>query len=195
MRERSVLELGDDLFDDRVVAVGGIGVHDGQGRVRGERVMPPRGEQLALPGDRGGGVEPGYPAHHEPAGHLSSLGVGGERGEPRLSDLRLGHPPVLVLVPDGAGVLDRGPRAVIDGRDRFRDSRIHPRGHAELRLGLDDRRDHVLAIVGRVSPHHHLPARPGRPGRGDGVTDQARGTLPGHGVAPAQPRRGDHRRT
>lgn len=39
--------------------------------------------------DRCGGVEAGDAAHDEPALHLPHLGVGGERGEGSLGDLRL----------------------------------------------------------------------------------------------------------
>lgn len=54
MSERTALELGDDLLDDRVVAVGFVGVDDAQGGVGDERVVAPGVEELPLP--LGGGL-------------------------------------------------------------------------------------------------------------------------------------------
>ena len=48
-------------------------------------------------------------AHYQPAGDLPFLGVGGERGEVDLGDLRFGDPSVFALVPDRPGVPDRRP--------------------------------------------------------------------------------------
>ena len=112
--ERAVLQLGDNLLDDGVVAVGLVRGDGGQSAVGDERVMAPGGEQLVLPGAaRGRLLKAGDTAHDEPAVHCwAFLRVGAERGEgrfrrpaPRRPQLALG------LVPDCARVLDRGPRA------------------------------------------------------------------------------------
>ena len=82
------LELGDDLLDDRVVAVGGVGVNGAEGGVGDERVVAPGVEQLTLALGRCGGAQALHAAHHEAAGDLLVLGVGGERGEVDVGDLR-----------------------------------------------------------------------------------------------------------
>ena len=47
MRERSVLQVGDDLLDDRVAAVIGFGLDQCQRRAGEYRVVAPGREQLA----------------------------------------------------------------------------------------------------------------------------------------------------
>ena len=75
-----VLELGDDLFDDRVPAVDLVGLDGGQVAAGDERVGAPGREQLALHGAVGGQrLEPADPAHHEAAGHVLVLAAPGER--------------------------------------------------------------------------------------------------------------------
>ncbi len=74
MGQRPVLQLGDDLLDDGVVAVRLVRGHGAQSAVGDEPVVTPAGEQLVLPG-RGGGVEAGDAAHDEPAVHVPLLGV------------------------------------------------------------------------------------------------------------------------
>ena len=48
VRQRLVFEVGDDLLDDRVVAVLGLHQRDVLGAVGDEREVPPIGEQLGL---------------------------------------------------------------------------------------------------------------------------------------------------
>lgn len=88
VRQGAVFELGDDLLDDRVPAVGSVGADRVEGGVRDERVVPPGREQLALPG-RGGrcGAQPLDASHDQPAGDLLGLRAGGERDELDLRDL------------------------------------------------------------------------------------------------------------
>jgi len=61
VRERGVFEVGDDLFDDGVVAVGGLGGEHRFGAVGEHCVVAVAGEQLVLSAGRGGGgVEAAY---------------------------------------------------------------------------------------------------------------------------------------
>lgn len=48
MRQRAVLKVGDDLFDDGVAAVVGFGVEHGQRRVGENGMVPPGREPLTL---------------------------------------------------------------------------------------------------------------------------------------------------
>ena len=54
---------GDDLLDDRVVAVGGLGGEHLLTGVGEDRVVAPHGEQLVLAGRDGLGVQAFDPAH------------------------------------------------------------------------------------------------------------------------------------
>lgn len=75
-----------DLLDDRMVAVPGVGLDHGQGRVGDKRVMPVCGEQLALPG-ADGWIESFHAAHDESAGQMLFLPAGSEDGDLGFSDL------------------------------------------------------------------------------------------------------------
>jgi hypothetical protein len=77
-------------------------------------VVAVAGEQFALPVGDGRGVEPFDAAHDQPAGDVVGLAAGGERGEPDLGHLRVGDQPLLLFVPDRVGVVDRGPRRLVD---------------------------------------------------------------------------------
>ena len=102
----------------------------GEGGVGDEPVVPPQGEQLVLVSRCCRAAMVALfsrcdPAHDQPAGHLPLLGVGGERGEVDLGDLRFGDPPVLVAASQIAlRVADRGPRRA-QGSPR---SPVAPRG-------------------------------------------------------------------
>ena len=66
---RTLFELGDDLFDDGVVAVVFVGVDRGQVTVGDEPVVPPGGEQRVLAvvgGGDGSLVQALHPAHDQP---------------------------------------------------------------------------------------------------------------------------------
>ena len=131
VRQGGVLQVGVDLFDDRVPAVGlvrGHGVEDGGVGGGEERVEPPDVEQ-ACPARRRGAARRGSPGSGArsagPAPARPSLG--GERGEADLGDLGAGDPAAGGLVEDGVGVLDRGPRILADAGDRGLD-RAGPSG-------------------------------------------------------------------
>ena len=68
MRQRLVFEVGDDLFDDGVVAVLGLDDGDVVGAVGDEREVPPVGEQLGL------GAEQAGAADDQPAAAVDGLG-------------------------------------------------------------------------------------------------------------------------
>ena len=103
MRQRSVLQVGDDLLDDRVGAVGLFGFEHRQWAVGEHCVVAVDGEQRALMG----GVDVRDAPHDQPGGDLLGFGFGRERREGDLGDLSLADPLVGVLIPDGVGVLDR----------------------------------------------------------------------------------------
>ena len=50
MSKWASLQIGDDLFDDGVIAVGGLSRQHRLTRVGEDRVVAPGGEQRALPG-------------------------------------------------------------------------------------------------------------------------------------------------
>ena len=108
----AVLQIGDDPFDVRVVAVVGIGVQHGLGRVREHGVVAISAEQPALPSAHSR-VEVLDPAHDWSDGDPRGLRAGGERGALRdFGDRSVGDPPAGKLVDDGIGVRDRAPPSV-----------------------------------------------------------------------------------
>ena len=194
MRQRPVLELGDDLLDDGVVAVPGVGGDRVQGRVRDERVVPVGGEQFALHGAAPGlGLEAFDAAYDQSAGHVLGFASAGERDEGHLGDFGVGYPSPLGLVPDGVRVADRGPRRLADATDRGYDRGVHPGGHREPHLVADRGADEVPPVVGRVRAGQHLPGHPRRPGGVERLGQQPTRARGGADVAAAQPSRGDHR--
>jgi hypothetical protein len=78
----------------------------------------------------------------------------GERGEPDLGDLGVGHQALFLLVPDRVGVVDRGPRLVGDGGDRA--------GQRRREAG-SDREPGPAAAAAAMTPSP--PAYPNRTGR------------------------------
>src|SRR5689334_24239756 len=91
MSQGGVFEVGVDLFDDRVAAVGlvgGDGIEVGGGE---KRVKTPHVEEGRLP-VVAGGVEVGDAADHQAARDLLAGRAGGERGESDLGDLGTGDP-------------------------------------------------------------------------------------------------------
>ncbi|NMM18091.1 MAG: hypothetical protein HHJ14_13515 [Cellulomonas sp.] len=79
--EGAVLQLGDDLLDDGVVAVRGLRVEHRLLRVGEHRVVTPGGEQGALPGPDHGGVQSFDAAHDQAGTDVFVEAPGGERGE------------------------------------------------------------------------------------------------------------------
>jgi hypothetical protein len=75
VRQRPVLEVGDDMLDDRARPVGGFGLQRRQGAVGEHRVVAVGGDQLALPVCvvPVGQVEPADPADDEPGGDVLGL--------------------------------------------------------------------------------------------------------------------------
>lgn len=105
MRQGGVFEVGVDLFDDRVTAVGLVGGDSGQGAGGEERVEAPGVKQRGLP-VAAAVVEVGDAAHHQPARDLLTGLLGTERGERDLGDLGARVPSAGGFVVDGVGVLD-----------------------------------------------------------------------------------------
>jgi hypothetical protein len=106
--ERPILQVGDDLFDDRVAAVVGLGVEHRQWRVGEHRMVSPGGEQFALP-IREDVIRVGVadPAHDQPPGNL----------------LRGGR-----LIEYDVRLTDRRPRILADRGDRRLDRRVFEGG-------------------------------------------------------------------
>ncbi len=69
-----------------------------------------------------------------------------------------------LVIPDGAGIADRGPGLLGDGGDRGADLGVHAHGDGEIALrpaGGPDRRG---AVESRVHPHHQRAGAPGGAG-------------------------------
>ena len=91
-------------------------------RVGEDRVVPPGGEQLVLPGT-GLVVQVPDPADDQPRG--DGLAFGRREGcVPGLGDLSVGDPAIQPVVPDGARVLDGGPGVFADGGDGGADAAV-----------------------------------------------------------------------
>ncbi len=116
MRQGGVLEVGVDLFDDRVPAVGLVGGDGVQVAGGEERVETPGVEQGGLP-VIAAVVEVGDATHHQPAANLLVGLLGAECGERDLGDLGTGDPSAGGLVVDRVGVFDGRPVIVTDGGD------------------------------------------------------------------------------
>jgi hypothetical protein len=84
--QRPVGPVGEDLPDDRVVTVLGLGLDQLDRGVGEHGVVAPGREQLVLPGGSLA-VEVTDPPHDQPGGDLLALLRGGERGVPGLGDL------------------------------------------------------------------------------------------------------------
>ncbi len=80
MRQRTALEVGDDLFDDRVAAMVGLGLQHHQRRVGEHGVVAPGREQFALlVGHEVVGVLVADAAHDQPRGDGVFAAAGGTR--------------------------------------------------------------------------------------------------------------------
>ncbi len=136
--QRAVFEIGVDLLDHRMLAVGfvrgdGVQIAGGEEGVEAVRV-----EQCRLP-------------------------VAGERGEGDLSDFRDRDPLPCAFVEDRVGVLDRGPRGIGDGGEGAFDRRIHPHGDGHLRPGAMCGDHNRVGEVGAVGAQEHESGRGRRP--------------------------------
>jgi len=94
----TTFEVGDDLLDDGVGAVGLLCLEHGQRGVGEHPVVAVVGEQLALPVRDGLGVEPADPAHDQPGADVVGFGSGGERGEGDLGDFGIRDQSLFVFV-------------------------------------------------------------------------------------------------
>ncbi len=209
VRHRAALEVGDDLFDDRMRSVGLFGLDQRQRAVAEHGVVPVGREQLLLLGDGAvagarlglgvaGGVEALDAAHDQPAGDVLCLASAGERDEGHLGDLGVGDQPLLLVVPDRVRIPDRGPGVLVDAGDRRADSWVHPGGDREPHLRPAGGRDHTMVVEGTVGAQHHQPGavQPASAGglRGlERVGDQPGRTTGRVGAALTQPGRADHR--
>jgi len=119
VRQRLVFEVGDDLFDDGVIAVLGLHQRDVFGAVGDEGEVPPVGEQLGLR------AEQASAADDQPA-----LAVG------RFGDLRLASVGVVDALPVLLGDLLDGPLTLAGRRLRLHQAlRVSPDPRHARRLG------------------------------------------------------------
>ena len=116
MRQRPVFQVGVDLLDDRVAAVGLLGLDQQQWAVGDHGVVAVEAEQLLLiravsraAGLLGLRVEAFHAAHDQAAGDVVGLGSAGERGVVDLGDLCVADQALLLVVPDRVGIANRGP--------------------------------------------------------------------------------------
>ena len=158
MGQRAVLEIGIDLFDDRMLAMGLTGRDGVQVACREERVKAVRVEEGRLFLVRFM-VQFGDPSHDQAAFDAFGFLAGTERGEGGFGDLGGRNPGAGVLVSDRVGVVDRGPLVGGDRGDRALDSGVHPRGDRDFRpsamLGGDD----SVAIERAISAQRHDASR------------------------------------
>ena len=184
VREGSVDEVGEDGFDDRVAAVGDVGVGSRFGGVGEERVISPHREQRV-------GVAGVFDAaHDQPGGHRSGRG---ESGVGNFGDLGIRDPLAGVGVAHRAGVAHRDPRVVLDGLDRFVDCGVLGQDQRELGAGAAAGPDHRAGAIGRIAAHQDGAGGPGAAGGGDHLGDHACRALARAGPPGPQPHPGDHR--
>ncbi len=107
MRQPARLQVGDDLLDDGVGAVGGLGLDKVQLAVGERGVVAVDREQLTLTLGNAGRVEAADAADQQPAGDLLGCAAAGERRVADLGDLRVGDEGLFVVVPDRPRVADR----------------------------------------------------------------------------------------
>ena len=143
VRQRPVVPVGEDLLDDRVVAVLTFGLGQLERGVGGHRVVAPGGEQLVLPG-LSLAVKVADPAHDQPGGDRLAF-LRGERGVFHLGDLGVRDPAAELVIPDRTRVADCRPGRRRDGRGdlgvrvhRDREPGAGPAGGTAERGGVND---------------------------------------------------------
>jgi hypothetical protein len=104
--QRAVDEFGEDLLDDRVPAVVGLGLHEHERAVGEHGVVAPDGNSTALIVWCGRAFV-GHAAHKQPG--VTSCRVR-RRGEADLGDVGAGDEPLLLFVPDRPRLGDLDPR-------------------------------------------------------------------------------------
>ena len=150
-------QIGEHGFDDRVLAVGDVGLGDGQVGVGEERVIPPdREEGVAVAGILDA-------AHHQPGGDPIFRGC--EGGVADFGDLGIGDPRAGVGITDRTGVAHRGPGVLVDRGDGAFDRGVAGHHQRELRACAQTGPHHRAVAVGRIAAHQNLARRLRRRGR------------------------------
>src|SRR6266487_4551461 len=114
-------QVGVDLLDDGVATVLGFGLFEDERGVGEHREVAVLAEQFAL-ARAYLRVQALDPAHDQPAGDRMAGAF--EGGVARLGDLRIGDPPLFVLVPDRLGVANVDPLIGGDALARCADLRV-----------------------------------------------------------------------
>src|SRR6476469_4465920 len=127
MSQGGVFEVGVEVVEDRVAAVGLVGADGVKGGGGGRRVEAPHVTQGGLP-VAGGLVVVGDAAHHQAARDLLGGLSGAERCERNLGDLGPRDPLLGGFVVEGVGVFDGYPRVVTDLGDGGLDFRVQAHG-------------------------------------------------------------------
>jgi hypothetical protein len=116
VRQRTVEQVGEDLFDNGVAAMLGFSLHEFKWAVGEHGVIAVGGEQLALVFGGGAWVTLAHQARDQPpVGGMR--GSGCERGVGNFGDLGIGDSLPGVLVENRVGVSDRNPHAHVDPVD------------------------------------------------------------------------------
>src|SRR6266511_5720776 len=146
-----------DLFDDRVATVLGFGLFEDERGVGEHREVAVLGEQLVLAGARPR-VQAFDPAHDQPGGdRMAGAFEGGVYG---FGDLRVGDPPLLVLVPDRLRIANVDPPVGGDALTGGADLRVDAGSDREPGTIAPARPDDLLGVERRVHPYDDQPAGP-----------------------------------
>ena len=192
MGQRRSLPVCDDLLDDGVAAVVGLGLQHLKRAGDEHRVVTPYVEQLALlaVGCRAQSL---HPAYEQPAFGPQPLWFAREGHVRDLGDLSIGDQFSGVGVDERVRVMDRGPPVVRHGRDSGVHARVRPGGQTDIRPGPGRGRDHLGGVELRVPTHHDRSGAPGLAGDGQRLGHEHRRTAHVSGLALAQPDPGHHR--
>lgn len=113
--------------------------------------------------------------------------AGGEGGVGDFGDLRIGAPPLLGLLPDRFGLLDRHPLLLGDAGDRGDHRGVRTCGDGKCALPRRNRGDHVVLLESTVGAHRHQATGSGFAGGGQCLCDHLARTAWGLHRALAQP--------
>jgi hypothetical protein len=103
---------------------------------------------------------------------MGGVAAGRERGVGDCGDLRVGDPGLVGVVPDGAGVADRGPGILADPGDSMVDLLVGAGGDGEAGASPPAGHDERPGVVGGVGADDQRAGRAGLTCGGDGLGDE-----------------------